>query len=104
VARMIEPEFQLWLEWEHFESWDNDNSDDDFFNMEVRLPGGRSYGLNVWTYSMLERAPGRWEDRRTSGRSLPPSARLVLGAPRSLLVGSGSAGHTVERSPGKLEA
>ena len=27
-----------------------------FFNMEVRLPGGRSYSLNVWTYGMLERA------------------------------------------------
>ena len=48
MTRVNEPEFQLWLEWERFESWDNDKSDDDFFNMEVPLPGGRSYGLNVW--------------------------------------------------------
>jgi hypothetical protein len=85
VTRVNEPEFQLWREWEHFESWDNDNSDDDFFNMEVRLPGGRSYSLNVWTYGMLERAPGGWEDTRTSGRSLPPSDLFVARRDRSLL-------------------
>jgi hypothetical protein len=81
-----EPEFQLWLEWEHFESWDNDNSDD-FLNMEVRLTGGRSYGLNVWTYGMLESA--RQADVKTGehlgGAYLLPPDLFVARRDRSLL-------------------
>jgi hypothetical protein len=82
-----EAEFQLWLEWEHSESWDNDDSDDDFFNMEVRLPGGRSYGLNVWTYGMLESA--HQADVKTGehlgGAYLLPPDLFVARRDRSLL-------------------
>jgi hypothetical protein len=87
VTRVNEPEFQLWLEWEHFESWDNDNSDDDFFNTEVRLPGGRSYGSNVWPYGMLKRA--RRADGKTGqhlgGAYLLPPDLFVARRDRSLL-------------------
>jgi hypothetical protein len=56
VTTIHEPEFQLWLGWEHFESCDNDEPDDDFVNMKVRLPDGCCYSLTVWTYRTLERA------------------------------------------------
>jgi hypothetical protein len=87
VTLVNEPEFDLWLEWEHFESWDNDDPEDDFFNMQVRLAGGRYYALNVWTFRMLERACQ--EDLKTGdhlgGAYLHPPDLFVARRDRSLL-------------------
>ena len=47
-------EFDLWLEFEHWESQEGDNPEDDFFNAQITLPNGRVYALNVWTYKALE--------------------------------------------------
>ncbi len=90
-----EPEFELWLEWEAIESsdvfapWDNDDPEDDFFNMHVRLPGGRYYALNVWTYRFLERA--HQENLKTGdnlgGAYLIPPDLFVARRDRTLLEG-----------------
>ena len=90
---MKEPEFELWLEWENLESsdvfapWDNDDPKDAFFNMGVRLLGGRFYGLNVWTYRFLERA--HQEDEKTGenlgGAYLLPPDLFVARRDRPLL-------------------
>jgi hypothetical protein len=93
VTLVKEPEFELWLEWEAIESsdvfapWDSDDPEDDFFNMEVRLPDGRFYGLNVWTYRFLERA--QQENQKTGdylgGAYLIPPDLFVARRDRSLL-------------------
>jgi len=46
-------EFKLWLELEEVNpgNWDIKN---DFANIQVDLPDGRHYGINVWTYHFLE--------------------------------------------------
>ena len=46
-------EFKLWLEFEYYEdgSWDRKNQ---AANVNVELPDGRRYGINVWTYRFLE--------------------------------------------------
>jgi len=46
--------FELWLEFEHWQKEGND-PEDDIFNMEIRCFSGRTYSLNVWTYKALER-------------------------------------------------
>jgi hypothetical protein len=87
VTTVNDPEFHLWLEWEHFASWDTDDPDDDFFNMGVRLPDGRGYGLNVWTYRMLERAHQadmKMGDNLGGAYLLPPDL-FVAWRDRSLL-------------------
>lgn len=53
---MSERQFDLWLEFEHWVPQEGDNSEDDFFNVQVTLPGGRKYALNVWTFKYLSRA------------------------------------------------
>jgi hypothetical protein len=51
---MTSQEFSLWLE---FEQWiDGRDPTDDFFNMQILLPDGRRYALNVWTYRFFARA------------------------------------------------
>src|SRR4051794_37743908 len=55
------PAFELWLE---FEQWDprpdDDDPADDFFNMKVKLPDGRRYALNVWTFEFIHKARFPW--------------------------------------------
>lgn len=48
-----EQEFELWLEFEYvdFSSSDMEN---EFCNIQVYLPDGRRYGINVWTYKFLD--------------------------------------------------
>lgn len=48
-------EFKLWLEFEEVDptSWDIKN---DFANIQVDLPDGRHYGINVWTFQFLATA------------------------------------------------
>lgn len=58
------PKFTLWLE---FEQWEKphdsvleEDPNDDFANVEVTLPDGRRYALNVWTFLYLHRARFPW--------------------------------------------
>jgi hypothetical protein len=46
-------DFKLWLEFEEVDpgNWDIDN---EFANIQVSLPDGRCYGINVWTFKFLE--------------------------------------------------
>ena len=46
-------EYKLWLEFEEVDpaNWDKDN---DFANIQVELPNGQLYGINVWTYKFFE--------------------------------------------------
>ncbi|RYU90795.1 hypothetical protein EWM62_09130 [Mucilaginibacter terrigena] len=48
-------EFKLWLEFEVVEpgNWDIEN---EFCNIQVELPDGRKYGINVWTFNFLKTA------------------------------------------------
>jgi hypothetical protein len=68
--------FELWLEFEHYEATPVDDPTDDFFNMQVRLPDGRRYALNVWTFKFLQRARHPWPYEKTTGEPasylLPP--------------------------------
>jgi hypothetical protein len=58
---MREYDFSLWLEFEHWQGSEIEESENDFFNMVIHLRGGESYALNVWTYGFLETARGKTE-------------------------------------------
>ena len=62
------PLFDLWLEFEHTTTSPNDDSTDDFANVQVRLPDGRKYAMNVWTFRFLNRARFPWPYEDTSGK------------------------------------
>ena len=68
-------EFELWLE---FEIWETkpDDLTDDFFNMIVTVADGRRYALNVWTFKFLQRARYPWPYEAGGGGAaeylLPP--------------------------------
>jgi hypothetical protein len=62
--------FDLWLEFEHTKPSPNDALADDFANVQVRLPDGRRYAMNVWTFRFLHRARFPWPYEGTSG---PPA-------------------------------
>ncbi|MFL5339646.1 MAG: hypothetical protein ACJ8F7_05705 [Gemmataceae bacterium] len=62
------PAFNLWLEFEHTDPPPGDDSTDDFANVQVRLPDGRAYALNVWTFKFLYRARFPWPYADTGGR------------------------------------
>jgi hypothetical protein len=59
--------FELWLEFEHTELPPGHEPSDDFANVQVRLPDGRRYALNVWTFGFLHRARFPWPDEVKSG-------------------------------------
>lgn len=68
--------FELWLEFEHTVPAPGDDPTDDFANVQVRLPDGRRYALNVWTFRFLHRARFPWPYEIGAGRPaeyvLPP--------------------------------
>jgi hypothetical protein len=70
------PTFELWLEFEQWQREPDDDPTDDFFNMQVRLEGGRKYAMNVWTFKFLQRAIYPWSYEETAGKPeeyvLPP--------------------------------
>jgi hypothetical protein len=68
------PTFDLWLEFEHTEPQPGDDPTDDFAIVQVRLPDGRNYALNVWTFKFLRRARFPWPYAETSG---PPAEYVV---------------------------
>jgi hypothetical protein len=53
-------QFDLWLEFEHCEPIAGGDPTDDFCNIQIRLPDGRRYALNVWTFKFLRRARYPW--------------------------------------------
>jgi hypothetical protein len=53
---MADGSFDLWLEFEHWLPQEGDDPEDDIFNMQITLPGGKKYALNVWTYKAIWRA------------------------------------------------
>lgn len=59
--------FDLWLEFEHWLPHEDDDPEDDFFNMQVTLTGGKRYALNVWTFKFMARAV---QDCRNTGECL----------------------------------
>ena len=54
------PAFDLWLEFEHAQPQPGYDPADDFANVQVRLPDGRRYALNVWAFGFLRRARFPW--------------------------------------------
>jgi len=82
------PAFELWLEFEHWEPKSDNDPTDDFFNMQVTLPDGRRYALNVWTFKFVQRARFPWPYEENVGEPeeyiLPPDL-LVARLDRSLL-------------------
>jgi len=52
--------FELWLEFEHWAPGHDSDPTDELANVQVLLPDGRRYALNVWTFEFIHRA--RLED------------------------------------------
>ena len=73
------PAFDLWLEFEQVQPQPDDDPTDDFANMQVRLPDGRRYALNVWTFGFMRRARFPWPYSGGNGRAgrVPSAARPV---------------------------
>ena len=68
--------FELWLEFEHWESKPDDDLSNDFFNMTIELEDGSKYALNVWTFDFLNNARYPWPHKQGTGEKanyvLPP--------------------------------
>ncbi len=54
------PSFELWLEFEEYAEPIEGDPTDDFANVHVRLPDGRKYAMNVWTFKFLDRSRLPW--------------------------------------------
>lgn len=52
--------FELWLEFEQYDPKQDYDPTDDFANIGVDLPDGRTYNINVWTFGFLRRARFPW--------------------------------------------
>jgi hypothetical protein len=78
--------FHLWLEFEH---WLPQGADleDDAFNMQVTLAGGRKYALNVWTFKFFPRAVREVQQtgEHLQGSYLPPPDLFVERLDRALI-------------------
>ncbi|SHE30536.1 hypothetical protein [Dysgonomonas macrotermitis] len=48
-------DFELWLEFENVD-YSGSDVENEFCNIQVDLPDGRHYGINVWTYKFLNSA------------------------------------------------
>jgi hypothetical protein len=70
---MADDRFDLWLEFEHWVPQEGDDPEDDIFNMQIVMHGGKKYALNVWTYKAIWRAVN---DCRESGECLEGSYLL----------------------------
>ena len=65
--------FDLWLEFEHWEKHEADDPEDEIFNLQIALPSGKKYAINVWTYQSIDKAVKACED---SGECLDGSYLL----------------------------
>jgi hypothetical protein len=70
---MADERFDLWLELEHWVPQRGDDPEDDIFNMQIVIHGGKKYALNVWTYKAIWRVV---KDCRKSGEYLDGSYLL----------------------------
>ena len=79
--------FDLWLEFEHWRPRKGDDPEDDFFTMQMTLPGGKTYALKVWTFKYLSRAVQecRSTGEHLGGSYLPAPDLLVERLDRKLL-------------------
>ncbi|APR75529.1 Hypothetical protein A7982_00875 [Minicystis rosea] len=64
---MADTTFDLWLELEHGQPHAEEHTSEGFANVQVRLPDGRRYALNVWTFAFLPHARFPWPYDDTSG-------------------------------------
>src|SRR5687768_6598227 len=80
-------DFSMWLEFEEWVSEADDDPTDDFFNMQIRLPDGRRYALNVWTFQYLNRAVKecREDGSHLHGSYLIPPDLFIERMERSLI-------------------
>jgi hypothetical protein len=52
---MTDHKFDLWLEFEQWLPTESEAPEDDYFNMQITLPNGTKYALNVWTFKAIGR-------------------------------------------------
>ncbi|MDQ3649424.1 MAG: hypothetical protein M3458_03930 [Acidobacteriota bacterium] len=84
---MDDTNFDLWLEFEHWELTGADDSEDEAFNMQVIFPDGRTYALNVWTFKFFERIRRHDEAAKEnlSGKYIIPPDLFVERLDRKLI-------------------
>ncbi len=84
---MSRTDFELWLEFELWQSVPEFDPADDFFNMIVKLADGSEYALNVWTYKFLSKAiaDAKFNGDSLGGRYLLPPNLFVERLDRELL-------------------
>ena len=84
---MEEPAFELWLEFEQWIPQEGDDPENDFFIMHIKMPGGVTYALNVWTFKVLEgeRLDNQQQGRYLSGSYLFPPDLFVERLDRPLM-------------------
>ena len=70
---MPDDSFNLWLEFEHWLQQEGDDPEDEIFNMQIVMRGGKKYALNVWTFKAIGRAA---KDCQKSGECLAASYLL----------------------------
>lgn len=75
------------MEFEHWESKEGEDPEDDFFNMQVMLADGKKYALNVWTFKYLAKAVEecRQTGEHLHGSYLPPPDLFVERLDRALI-------------------
>lgn len=71
---MVTPAFDLWLEFELY--LDDYDPLEDFANVQVTLPDGRKYAMNVWTFGVIRHVRYPWPYQEGVGEPaeylLPP--------------------------------
>ncbi len=79
--------FELWLEFEWWQPQPEDDPHNNFFNMRIRLSNGKTYALNVWTFTYLVRTHHHDQQlgERLAGQYLVPPDLLVEKLDRPLL-------------------
>jgi hypothetical protein len=84
---MADERFELWLEFEHWPPQESHDPEDDIFNMQIALRGGKKYALNVWTYKAIWRAVKECQDSGEclDGSYLEPPDLFVQRLDRKLL-------------------
>ena len=70
---MADDRFDLWLEFELWLPEEGGDPEDDIFNMQIFMRGGKTYALTVWTYKAIWRAV---KECRESGECIEGSYLL----------------------------